>query len=158
MMKKVFLGFIVGFLVVFCLLFFFGRKAHGQTLTFASQELANTFNAVQTFMAGIKLNGTTSGAVTIVPPGTVTTYTLVLPSGPGAVGQIFCVSGAPGQMGYCAPAGSGGFTAGGDLSGSPTSQKVTGLFSVPISSAPTTTGQVLKYNASTNQFSPGTCP
>lgn len=159
MLKRFVWAFIICFLLVFFFFVFVGvKRAHGQTLTFASQELPNIFSSLQTFMAGVKFNGSTSGAVTVVAPGTVTTYNLVLPGSVGQVGQLACVSGAPGQLGWCAPTGGGGFAPGGDLGGSATSQTVTGLDGIPISAAPTITGQVLKYNSSTHQMTPGTCP
>ena len=47
-----------------------------------------------------------------------------------------------------APTGGGGFTAGGDLAGTSTSQTVIGIQGRPVSSAAPSSGQVLEWNGS----------
>jgi hypothetical protein len=153
--KKVALSSYAVLITLLCLLLLPPKTKSQTTITYAAQELANTFQRLQTFLLGIQLNGSTSGSVTILAQSGSATYTLVLPPNAGTADYLICNSATPGTLTYCAPAT---FTAAGDLSGSNSSQTVIGLDGIAFSAAPTASGQTYEYDSGTGKWDPTTCP
>jgi hypothetical protein len=110
-------------------------------------QIANTFQQLQTFVEGIAI-----GPVTIMPPATVSSYTVLLPSEAPSPGYDLCNTSTAATWTWCSPAGV--FSPGGDLAGSSTSETVKGINGFPIYIAPNQNGQVLKFNATIDYWIP----
>jgi hypothetical protein len=137
-MKKVFLAFVFLFLV--------SAVAYPQVVTTAGLEIANTFQQLNTFLAGISI-----GNVKILPGSA--TYSLTLPSQQPAANSLVAVSNTPGVLTFAPSCGA--FTANGDLGGNATSQIVVGINGIAIDTTVTPTdGMTLKYSAAKNKWVP----
>jgi hypothetical protein len=135
------------------LMFVWVELAHPQEVTTAGVELANTFQKLNTFMAGIFLAGSNSGGVTLQSAATSATYTLTMPAAAPQANQALVSSVTPGVLQFSTPCG--GVLFAGDLAGNGTSQQVVGLAGIPIDQTVTPqNGWVLKYNSSTNKWVP----
>jgi hypothetical protein len=145
-MKK---NILLALLLVLC----WGATAFPQNVTTAGLELANTFQQINTFLAGIQLNGTNAGAVTLNASPTGAVYGLTFPATAPSPNQILTAGVVTGTLQWATPCG--GFQAGGDLSGNSTSQTVVGFNGIAIDQTVTPqNGWVMKYNSTTGKWNP----
>ena len=112
-------------------------------LTFSGTSITGDSNSVIDATGTISIGATSATGITIGRFGITATFPgTVTITGTTTSLQNLVVSGS------CVGCGVGNFTAGGDLSGSSTAQKVIGLQGQPISSTTPLTNQVLTWNGS----------
>ena len=112
-------------------------------LTFSGTSITGDSNSVIDATGTISIGATPATGITIGRFGITATFPgTVTITGTTTSLQNLVVSGS------CVGCGVGNFTAGGDLSGSSTAQKVIGLQGQPISSTTPLTNQVLTWNGS----------
>ncbi len=137
----------------FILLVCWAGTAFPQNVTTAGLELANTFQQINTFLSGIKLQGANAGSVLLLPAPTGSTYSLTFPGAAPLPNQILAGDVVTGTLKWTSSCG--GFQAGGDLAGNSTSQSVVGINGIAVDTTVTPQdGWALKYNAANNKWTP----
>lgn len=113
------------------------------SLTFTATSITGDSNTLVDTTGTISIGASSATGITIGRSGITATFpgTATI-TGPTTTLQNLVVSGS------CTGCGIGNFTAGGDLSGSSTSQTVVGLQGHPISSSTPAANQVLSWNGS----------
>ena len=138
-MKKFFVG--AGIATAIALVAFAGIQIATAALTFNGTGISGDSGVAVDGSGTITIGTSSSTAITIGRSGITATFPgTVTITGSTTTLQNLVVSGT------CTGCGVGNFTAGGDLSGSSTAQKVIGLQGQPISSTTPLTNQVLTWN------------
>jgi hypothetical protein len=130
-----------------------GSPVNGQVITYVSSsgKYEAQTPATGSFTAGGDLSGSTTNQIVI---GLETVPLDATTVGSPSNGWVITYDSASGKYKAVAPA-SGAFTAGGDLSGTTTSQVVIGLESIPLDSVTVGTpsdGWVITYNAASGKY------